>query len=79
MSLRDFRNVEYYRLKDDHTWDIQKMLVPVEVPYDHCLEYIWTELVGLDLRNNLQTIAIYNFSNEIVSFSDNVEAEEVCT
>jgi hypothetical protein len=67
MPLRDFRSVEYYRIKKDNSWDTQFILVPFEVPYEQCVDYIWGELSGLNLTDNLQSIAIYNFPENFVT------------
>ena len=65
MPLRDFRNVEYYRIQLDDSWDIQTMLVPFEIPYEHCIDYIFSELVGLNLTDNLGNIAICSFPDSV--------------
>lgn len=61
MPLRDFRNVEYYRIKKDNSWDIKTIMIPSDVPYEHCIDYILTELTALGLTDNVKDIAICNF------------------
>jgi hypothetical protein len=67
MPLRDFRSVEYYRIKKDNSWDTQSMLIPFEIPYEHCVDYIWGELTGLKMINNIQSISISNFPENFVT------------
>lgn len=67
MPMREFRNVEYYRMKKDNSWDTQFILVPIEVPYESCIDYIWGELVGLKLSDNIQSISICNFPEPSVT------------
>lgn len=67
MPLRDFRSVEYYRIKKDGSWDTQFVLVPSDVSYEHCVDYIWGELSGLNLTDNLQSVAICNFPEVLVT------------
>jgi hypothetical protein len=62
MPLRDFRSVEYYRIKKDGLWDTQFILIPYEVPYEHCVDYIWGELSGMNLIDDLKAVAVCNFS-----------------
>jgi len=66
MPLRNFRNVEYYRIKNDNTWDTQTVLIPYEIPYENCIDYIWYQMSDLNLTDNIKTIAICNFP-EIVT------------
>jgi hypothetical protein len=63
MPFRDFRSVEYYRIKKDNSWDTQSMLIP----YEHCVDYIWGELTGLKMINNIQSISISNFPENFVT------------
>jgi len=70
MPLRDFRNVEYYRLKKDTSWDTQSMLIPFEIPYEHCIDYIWDELTGLKMIDNIQSISISNFPESFVTVTE---------
>jgi len=67
MPLRDFRSVEYYRIKKDNSWDTQNILVPIEIPYEQCVDYIMSELSGLKLTDNIQTIAICKFPVELIT------------
>ena len=67
MPLRDFRNIEYYRIKNDNTWDTQMVLVPYEIPYEHCIDYIWGEVLELSLSENIQSIAICNFPESVIT------------
>jgi hypothetical protein len=67
MPLRDFRSVEYYRIKKDNSWDTQSMLIPFEIPYEHCVDYIWGELTGLKMIDNIQSISISNFPENFVT------------
>jgi len=67
MPLRDFRSVEYYRIKKDNSWDTQSMLIPFEIPYEHCVDYIWGELTGLKMIDNIQSISISNFPESFVT------------
>jgi hypothetical protein len=67
MPLRDFRFVEYYRIKKDKSWDTQSILIPMEIPYEHCIDYIWGELSGLNLIDDLESISISNFPEIIMT------------
>ena len=67
MPIREFRNVEYYRIKKDNSWDTQFIMVPFEIPYESCIDYIWGELVGLNLSDNIQSISICNFPENFVT------------
>jgi hypothetical protein len=70
MPLRDFRSVEYYRIKKDNSWDTQSMLIPFEIPYEHCVDYIWGELTGLKMINNIQSISISNFPENFLTVTE---------
>lgn len=64
MPLRDFRNVEYYRIKKDDSWDTAFILIPYETPYEHCVDYIWGELSGMNLIDDLQSVVVCNFPDQ---------------
>ncbi len=67
MPLRDFRTVEYYRIKKDKSWDTQSILIPMEIPYEHCIDYIWGQLSGLNLIDDLESISISNFPETMIT------------
>ena len=67
MPLRDFRSVEYCRLKKDLSWDTQHMLVPIELSFNEATAYIWSELKGMNLLSDIQNITILVFPEEIIS------------
>jgi hypothetical protein len=67
MPLRDFRSVEYYRMKKDNSWDTQTILIPFEIPYEQSVDYIWGEVIALSLSDNIQSIAICNFPESFVT------------
>jgi hypothetical protein len=43
------------------------MLIPFEIPYEHCVDYIWGELTGLKMIDNIQSISISNFPESFVT------------
>ena len=67
MPARDFRSVEYYRIMKDNSWDTQFIMVPFEIPYEHCVDYIWNELTELKLSCNIQNISICNFPEAVIT------------
>lgn len=67
MPMREFRNVEYYRMMKDNSWDTQFIMIPLEVPYEQCVEYIWGEVLALSLSDNIQSIAICNFPENFIT------------
>jgi hypothetical protein len=67
MPLKDFRSVEYCRLKKDFTWDTQHMLVPFELSYHDAISYIWQELKGMNLLDNIENISILSFPEETIT------------
>jgi hypothetical protein len=67
MPLRDFRSVEYCRLKKDFSWDTQHMLIPFELSFDEAATYIWNELNGMNLLNDIQNITILVFPEETIT------------
>ena len=67
MPIRDFRTVEYYRIKKDKSWDTQSILIPMEIPYEHSIDYIWGQLSGLNLIDDLESISISNFPETMIT------------
>ena len=67
MPLRDFRSVEYYRIKKDNSWDTQTILIPFDIPYEQSVDYIWSELGGLKMIDDIQSISISNFPENFVT------------
>ena len=67
MLLRDFRSVEYCRLKKDFTWDTQYMMIPFELSYHDAISYIWQELKGMNLLDNIENISILSFPEEPIT------------
>lgn len=67
MPIRDFRSVEYCRLKNDFTWDTQYMLIPYEISYNDAIPYIWNELKGLGLTGNISNISILQFPEVVTT------------
>jgi|688.fasta_scaffold24801_9 hypothetical protein len=70
MPLRDFRSVEYYRMKKDNSWDTQTILIPFEIPYEQSIDYIWDELNGLKMIDDIQSISISNFPESFVTVTE---------
>jgi hypothetical protein len=66
MSISELRKVEYYRIKKDNSWDIEVALIPFEIPYENSVDYIWYTLSDLNLTQDIHTIVISTFSEEIV-------------
>lgn len=67
MPLRDFRSIEYCRLKKDFTWDTQQMLVPYEFSYHEAISYIWQELTFMNATDDLENISILNFPENTIT------------
>ena len=66
MSISELRKVEYYRIKKDNSWDIEVALIPFEIPYENSVDYIWYILSDLNVTEDIHTIVISTFSEEIV-------------
>lgn len=66
MYTSELRKVEYYRIKKDNSWDTEIALIPFEIPYENSVDYIWYILSDLNLTEDIQTIVICSFSEEIV-------------
>ena len=67
MPLRDFRSVEYCRLKEDLSWDTQHMLIPIELSFNEATSYIWNELKGMNLLKDIKNITILDFPEETIT------------
>jgi len=70
MPLRDFRNVEYFRIKKDNSWDTQTILIPFDIPYEQSIDYIWSELTGLKMIDDIQNISISYFPESFVTVTE---------